>query len=226
MNEEILVVEDDQTVCMVLADRLHREGYRVKFASDGEEGFHKATKTSCHLVILGVMLRHRNGFDVCRDIRMAGGVVPILMLTSPGQTMDRVLGLRIGADDCLTKPFDAMELLARIEALLRRARTSVTRWLHQFGSLKLDLRRTCIEREGKLVRLSAREFQLMRYFVEHPGVILSREVLLKEVWAYNTHVYTRTLDVHVANLRQKIEPDPKYPALILTVPRLGYKFVP
>jgi two-component system alkaline phosphatase synthesis response regulator PhoP len=224
MNERILVVEDDEVIRMALADRLQSEGYRVEFAKDGEEGFTTATQNAFDLVVLDIMLPRKNGFDVCRDIRMAGMVVPILMLTARGQTIDKVLGLKIGADDYLTKPFDAMELLARIEALLRRAKAPAASGVHEFGGLRVDLRGTSVMRDGSIVPLSAREFRLLRYFVEHSGVTLSRDLLLKEVWAYSTEAFTRTVDVHVASLRQKIEENPKRPALIVTVPGLGYKF--
>jgi two-component system alkaline phosphatase synthesis response regulator PhoP len=226
MDEKILVVEDDEVIRMALADRLQSEGYKVDFANDGEDGLRKATQERFDLVLLDIMLPRKNGFDVCRDIRMAGVVVPILMLTARGQTIDKVLGLKIGADDYLTKPFDAMELLARIEALLRRARSASTGGLHEFGVLRVDLRGTSVKRDGKIVPLSAREFQLLRYFVEHRGVTLSRDLLLKEVWSYSTEAFTRTVDVHVASLRQKIEENPKRPALIQTVPGFGYKFAP
>ena len=198
----------------------------MDFALDGEEGFQKAARNSYDLVLLDIMLPRKNGFDVCRDIRMVGVVVPILMLTARGQTIDKVLGLKIGADDYLTKPFDAMELLARIEALLRRASVPAAAGVHRFGPLQVDLRGTSVTRDGKIVPLSAREFQLLRYFVEHPGTTLSRDILLKEVWAYSTEAFTRTVDVHVASLRQKLEEEPKKPSLIVTVPGLGYKFAP
>jgi len=152
--------------------------------------------------------------------------VPIIMLTARGQTVDKVLGLKIGADDYVTKPFDAGELLARIEALLRRANIPATAGVLRFGSVQVDLRGTTVTRNGNVVPLSAREFQLLRYFVEHRGTTLSRDVLLKEVWSYSTEAFTRTVDVHVASLRQKLEDDPKKPTLIVTVPGLGYKFAP
>jgi two-component system alkaline phosphatase synthesis response regulator PhoP len=226
MDETILVVEDDEVIRMALADRLQSEGYTVEFANDGDEGLRKATQGSFDLVVLDIMLPRKNGFDVCRDIRMAGVVVPILMLTARGQTIDKVLALKIGADDYLTKPFDAMELLARIEALLRRAKSPTTGGVHEFGSLQIDFRGTSVKRDRKVVPLSAREFQLLRYFVEHRGVTLSRDLLLKEVWSYSTEAFTRTVDVHVASLRQKIEENPKRPTLIQTVPGFGYKFTP
>lgn len=220
------MVEDEEVIRMTLGDRLKSEGYTVEFAVDGEEGFQKASRNAYDLVLLDIMLPRKNGFDVCRDIRMAGVVVPILMLTARGQLIDKVLGLKIGADDYLTKPFEAMELLARIEALLRRANVPAAAGLHKFGSLQVDLRGTAVSRDGKVVPLAAREFQLLRYFVEHRGTTLSRDVLLKEVWAYSTEAFTRTVDVHVASLRQKLEEDPKKPSLIVTVPGLGYKFAP
>ncbi len=226
MGGKILVVEDEEVIRMTLGDRLKSEGYTVEFAVDGEEGFQKASRNAYDLVLLDIMLPRKNGFDVCRDIRMAGVVVPILMLTARGQTIDKVLGLKIGADDYLTKPFEAMELLARIEALLRRANVPAAAGVHKFGSLQVDLRGTAVSRDGKVVPLSAREFQLLRYLVEHRGTTLSRDVLLKEVWAYSTEAFTRTVDVHVASLRQKLEEDPKKPSLIVTVPGLGYKFAP
>jgi len=226
MGGKILVVEDEEVIRMTLGDRLESEGYTVEFAVDGEEGFQKASRNAYDLVLLDIMLPRKNGFDVCRDIRMAGVVVPILMLTARGQTIDKVLGLKIGADDYLTKPFEAMELLARIEALLRRANVPAAAGVHKFGSLQVDLRGTAVSRDGKVVPLAAREFQLLRYFVEHRGTTLSRDVLLKEVWAYSTEAFTRTVDVHVASLRQKLEEDHKRPSLIVTVPGLGYKFAP
>jgi two-component system alkaline phosphatase synthesis response regulator PhoP len=224
MHEKILVVEDDAVIRMALADRLQSEGYVLEFAFNGEEGLHKATQDYFDLVILDIMLPRKNGFDVCRDMRMVGLVVPILMLTARGQTIDKVLGLKIGADDYLTKPFDSMELLARIEALLRRAKPPTPGGVHEFGALQIDLRGTSVKRKGKIVPLSAREFQLLLYFIEHRGTTLSRDLLLKEVWAYSTEAFTRTVDVHVASLRQKIEENPKQPKLILTVSGLGYKF--
>jgi two-component system, OmpR family, alkaline phosphatase synthesis response regulator PhoP len=225
MGGKILVIEDEEVIRMTLGDRLQSEGYTVDFALDGEHGSQKAIQGGFDLIILDIMMPKKNGFDVCRDIRMAGVVVPILMLTARGQVVDKVLGLKIGADDYVTKPFDAMELMARIEALLRRSSAPVASGVLTFGKLRIDLRGTVVTRGGQVVPLSAREFQLLRYFAEHPGTTLSRDVLLKEVWAYSTEAFTRTVDVHVASLRQKLEVDPKKPSLIITVPGLGYKLV-
>ncbi|HLJ29718.1 MAG TPA: response regulator transcription factor [Candidatus Angelobacter sp.] len=226
MDANILLVEDEAGLRMTLGDRLVTEGYAVDYAANGDEAFEKATRLPFDLILLDVMLPRRSGFDVCRDIRQAGLITPIIMLTARGQTVDKVLGLKIGADDYLTKPFEMMELMARIEALLRRApaRPVAQQGPLQIGALAIDLRGTSVTREGKPVRLSAREYQLLRYFVEHRGTTLSRDLILKDVWGYSADTFTRTVDVHVASLRQKLEKDAKQPELILTVQGLGYKF--
>ena len=224
MNENILLVEDEQELRMTLSDRLQSEGYVVDFSPDGEQGFEKATSLPFDLIILDIMLPRRSGLDVCRDIRLAGLATPILLLTARGQIVDKVAGLKLGADDYVTKPFDTLELIARIEALLRRAPTRTGQGILQFGSIRVDIRGTQVTREGRPVYLSAREFQLLRYFTEHNGITLSRDEILREVWGYEVGTFTRTVDVHVASLRQKLEKAPKKPELILTVPGIGYKF--
>jgi two-component system, OmpR family, alkaline phosphatase synthesis response regulator PhoP len=224
MNENILLVEDEQALRMTLSDRLQSEGYVVDFSPDGEQGFEKATSLPFDLIILDIMLPRRSGLDVCRDIRLAGLATPILLLTARGQIIDKVAGLKLGADDYVTKPFDTLELMARIEALLRRAPTRIGQGILHFGSIRVDIRGTQVTREGKPVYLSAREFELLRYFVEHNGITLSRDEILREVWGYEVGTFTRTVDVHVAGLRQKLEKAPKKPELIITVPGIGYKF--
>jgi two-component system alkaline phosphatase synthesis response regulator PhoP len=224
MNENILLVEDEQALRMTLSDRLQSEGYVVDFSPDGEQGFEKATSLPFDLIILDIMLPRRSGLDVCRDIRLAGLATPILLLTARGQIVDKVAGLKLGADDYVTKPFDTLELMARIEALLRRAPTRTGQGILHFGSIRVDIRGTQVTREGKPVYLSAREFQLLRYFTEHNGITLSRDEILREVWGYEVGTFTRTVDVHVAGLRQKLEKAPKKPEMILTVPGIGYKF--
>ena len=211
---------------MTVGDRLRKEGYAVECAPNGEEGFEKATQLPFDLVILDVMLPKKSGFDVCREIREAGLITPILMLTARGQTSDKVNGLKIGADDYVTKPFNMQELMARVAALLRRApiRPAAQVTAADFGSIHVDLLGTEATRDGKPVNLSAREFQLLRYFIERRGATLSRDELLKQVWGYSADMYTRTVDVHVASLRQKLEDDPKQPQFIVTVQGLGYKF--
>ena len=226
MQYKILLIEDEPGLCLTLSDRLQKEGYSVEVASDGETGFQQAGNESYDLILLDLMLPKKSGYDVCRDLRQAGLIIPILMLTARHQTVDKVLGLKIGADDYLTKPFEMLELLARIEALLRRATRSFTSSpvVYQFGRVRVDFRRTEVLRDGGALSLSAKEFQLLRYFIDHRGETLSREKLLQEVWGYSAVPYTRTVDVHVAWLRQKLEDDPKQPQWILTVHGLGYKF--
>jgi two-component system alkaline phosphatase synthesis response regulator PhoP len=226
MNERILLVEDEPGLRLTLGDRLRGEGYAVEAAANGEEGLSRAAAGPFDLIILDIMLPRKSGLDVCRDLRQQGIRTPILMLTARGQTADKVLGLKLGADDYLTKPFEMPELLARAEALLRRAAQPPYHpgSVHEFGSLRVDLLRTEVLRDGELVPLSAKEFHLLRYFIEHRGETLSREQLLTEVWGYGAMPATRTVDVHVAWLRQKLERDPKQPELILTVHGLGYKF--
>ena len=226
MDENILLVEDEEALRMTLSDRLLSEGYKVDCAGDGEEGLQCALQATHDLIILDIMLPRKNGFDVCRDVRQAGLATPILMLTARGQTVDKVVGLKLGADDYLTKPFEMMELLARVEALLRRGRKRAEgpNAICQVGSLRIDLRGTEVTRNGSVVNLSAREFQLLRYLVEHRGATLSRDEILREVWGYSAETFTRTVDVHIASLRQKLEDNPKQPQMILTVSGLGYKF--
>jgi two-component system alkaline phosphatase synthesis response regulator PhoP len=208
-------------------DRLKSEGYSVESAADGDEGLARASKEAFDLLILDVMLPKRSGFDVCRDLRQQGVSTPVLMLTARTQVADRVVGLKLGADDYLAKPFAMAELLARVEARLRRppAAARPSSEAHQFGDVVVDFRRAEVEREGRRVPLSAKEFQLLRYFIENKGATLSRDELLDRVWGYDAMPTTRTVDVHVAWLRRKLEPNPRHPQYILTLHGLGYKFV-
>ncbi|MGH9469372.1 MAG: response regulator transcription factor [Terriglobia bacterium] len=225
MERKILIVEDEPGLVVTLSDRLASEGFKVEAVSNGQAGLERALAGGFDLVILDLMLPRKSGLDVCRDLRQHGSATPILMLTARGQVTDRVLGLKLGADDYLTKPFDMLELLARIEALLRRpALAGVAGAVFQAGSLRVDFRSTSVWRDGEKIGVSAREFQLLRYFIEHRGETLSRDALLKDVWGYGAAPNTRTVDVHVAWLRQKLEENPKHPQLILTVQGLGYKF--
>jgi len=226
MMPKLLLVEDEAGLRLTLSDRLASEGYAVETASDGQSGFERAARGGYDLVVLDVMLPRMNGFDVCRELRRRGVETPILMLTARGQVVDKVVGLKLGADDYLTKPFDAAELVARLEALLRR-RPSAPRpggEAYRFGDIIVDFRRMEVTRGGRAVDLSARELKLLRHFIEHRGATLSRDELLTEVWGYDEMPLTRTVDVHVAGLRQKIEANPKVPEYILTIHGLGYKF--
>ena len=227
MVSRILLVEDEPGLRLTLEDRLDSEGYRVESVHDGEEGLARAAGGAFDLVILDVMLPKKSGFDVCRDLRQRGVEVPILMLTARGQVADRVVGLKLGADDYLTKPFAMAELLARIEARLRKREEAdiASADSYRFGDVCLDCRRAEVTREGQGVALSAKEFQLLKYFVEHKGATLSRDELLNHVWGYDAMPTTRTVDVHVAWLRRKLEPNPRHPQYIVTLHGLGYKFV-
>ncbi len=225
--KRLLLIEDEPGLVLTLADRLGREGYSVETAQDGPIGLERALQEPFELILLDVMLPRQSGFDVLRDLRQQGVDTPVIMLTARGQVVDKVVGLKLGADDYLTKPFEMMELLARIEARLRRAPppASVVAEAYRFGAIQVDFRKAEVTREGAVINLSAREYQLLRYFIEHRGATISRDELLNQVWGYNAMPNTRTVDVHVAWLRQKIEPNPKHPQYILTAHGLGYRFM-
>ena len=227
LTPRVLLVEDEAGLRLTLTDRLGSEGYAVETAGDGEDGLARATTGGFDLIVLDVMLPRMNGFDVCREVRHRGVTTPILMLTAKGQVVDKVVGLKLGADDYLTKPFETIELMARLEALLRRtpARPQPGGDIYRFGDVAVDFRKMEVSRAGAPVELSAREFKLLRHFIAHRGSTLSRDALLADVWGYDEMPLTRTVDVHVAGLRQKVESNPRLPEFILTVHGLGYKFV-
>ncbi len=226
MKSRILLVEDEPGLLMTLTDRLSSEGFTVETASDGETGFERALNEAFDLIILDVMLPRKNGFDVCRDLRQRNVQTPVIMLTARGQVVDKVVGLKLGADDYLTKPFEVIELLARIEALLRRAPAPpvTSPDAYQFGTVRVDFRCAEVDRDGQAIELSSLEFKLLHYLIEHRGTVISRDTLLDEVWGYDAMPSTRTVDVHIAWLRQKLEPNPRRPQFILTLHGLGYKF--
>lgn len=227
MNSRILLVEDDAGLVFILRRRLTREGYTVEVAGSGDEGFELAVRERFDLLILDVMLPGRSGFDVCKDLRARGVNAPVLMLTARRQIADKVAGLKLGADDYLTKPFGMTELLARTEALLRRSRAPVSEGQHRcvFGDITVDLDQMMVTRRGRHVELSGTEFELLRAFIRHSGALLSRSHLLGEVWGYRLPPETRTVDAHVKSLRQKLEPHPDKPRYFLTVHGFGYRFV-
>lgn len=227
----VLLVEDEPGLVLTLTDRLTSEGYHVEHAADAPSALSRATESAYDVILLDVMLPGGNGFDVCRDMRGRGVTAPIIMLTARGQVADKVVGLKLGADDYVAKPFDMMELVARIEAQIRRAEgrpnapAPAGHAQYAFGNVAVDFRKAEVRRDGVQIELSAREFQLLRYLIEHRGATLSRDELLNEVWGYHAMPSTRTVDVHVAWLRQKIEANPKHPQHLLTIHGLGYKFV-
>jgi two-component system alkaline phosphatase synthesis response regulator PhoP len=223
----ILFVEDEPGLVLTLTDRLVMQGYQVDTASDGEAGLEMARTGGYDLILLDVMLPRLSGFEVCKKLRSLHVDTPVLLLTARGQLEDKVHGLQLGADDYLTKPFEVMELLARIEALLRRSRIAAPPSKPQtvaFGLAEVNLKAGVVLVRGEPVTLSAREFQLLRFLIEHEGEIVSREELLKQVWGLQHMPITRTVDVHITWLRQKLEENPKYPRHLLTMRGLGYRF--
>jgi DNA-binding response OmpR family regulator len=222
---KVLIVEDDAAMATALRDGFAYEGYEVTLARDGESGLKAAYAAAPDLVVLDVMLPRLNGLDVCKRLRSEGSGVPIIMLTARGQEIDKVLGLKLGADDYVTKPFGFMELMARVEALLRRtsgrARPAE---VFGFGDVLVDFKKAELRKRGEPVEVTARELKLLEYFIAHRGEVVPRERLLDQVWEYDSAPLTRTVDMHVAKLRKKIEDDPADPRFIVTVHRMGYKF--
>jgi two-component system alkaline phosphatase synthesis response regulator PhoP len=225
MNSSILLIEDEPGLVLTISDLLSAEGYRVDSASDGDVGLRKATEEKFALIILDVMLPKKSGFDVCRELRHRAIDTPILMLTAKTQVVDRVVGLKLGADDYLTKPFDPAELLARVEALLRRVhkenRAEVRNF--QFGDVAVDFERSEVSKAGRPLALAGKELQLLRYLVNHRDRVVPREEILQQVWEYDSEVSSRTIDVHIAWLRQKLD-NPQNPKYIQTVRGKGYRF--
>ncbi len=228
-DKQILLIEDEPGLVMTLTDRLESEGYGVMQAGDGAKGEQMARDRRVDLIILDVMLPRKGGFDVCRDLRNQGVSTPILMLTARGQINEKVVGLKLGADDYMTKPFDMLELLARIESLLRRpvsyTGTASVLQTYSFGPVTVDFRSMEVTRDGEPMPISGREFQLLKYFIENRGTALSREAILNAVWGYDSMPNSRTIDTHVTWLRQKLEEHPRRPRYLLTVHGVGYKFV-
>ena len=224
--QRILIIEDEQDMILGLRKNLEWEGFEVFAADDGEAGLTSALNESHDLILLDVMLPRLSGLDVCRRLRSRGVNTPVIMLTARGQEIDKVLGLEIGADDYVTKPFSIRELLARVRAILRRAsRQNTESDIYRFGDLELNFSRHQAHKRGQLLELSPREFGILKYFVQHRGETVTRDQLLDEVWGYDNFPLTRTVDNHIARLRQKIEETPTEPQYIITIHRVGYKFL-
>ena len=221
--KRILFVEDQPAFAVGVIDRARAEDYEVEWARNGKSGFELALTGSFDVIILDVMLPGMNGFDICRELRREGVRTPVLMLTARGEVVDRVLGLKLGADDYVQKNCEPVELMARIEALLRRSSPLVSATRVDFGKVRVDFRRHEVTRSGKPVELSPAEFRLLAYLVERRGVVVTREELLQNVWGLDAETMTRTVDVHIAGLRKKIEEDSRYPRYLLTVKGSGYK---
>ncbi len=221
--KRILIVEDESSLALALEEDLRREGYEVRVVADGEVAAHEGAAGSWDLIVLDVMLPHKDGFEVCRELRRAGVPTPILLLTAKAHEAEKVMGLELGADDYVTKPYSARELRARIKALLRRGAPCGAQ-TYAFGDVELDFVRCELRRAGKPVELTPLEYKLLAAFVRHPGRMLSRQQLLDEVWGPDTFVTDRVVDNQVTNLRKKIEPDPEHPRYIINLRGLGYRF--
>jgi two-component system alkaline phosphatase synthesis response regulator PhoP len=222
----ILIIDDEAEMVRGLGDNLRFEGYQTLGATSGADGLRLALSEAPDLILLDVMMPQMSGWDVCRELRRKGIDVPVIMLTARGEEVDRVLGLELGADDYVTKPFSLRELLARVRAVLRRPGPRRKAEALAFGDVRIHLRGRQVFKAGREVRLTRKEFDLLRYLVEHPGEVLTRDRLLDEVWGYERFPTTRTVDAHVLRLRQKFEPDPEHPAYVLTVHGQGYRFAP
>ena len=226
MKSKILIVEDEPAMVAGLRDNFEYEGYEVISAVDGVSGLERALADSPDLVVLDVMMPRMSGLDVCKQLKAKRPAVPIIMLTARGQEIDKVVGLELGADDYVTKPFSIRELMARVKAVLRRASTSApASEVYRFSDVEVNVRSNEVRRNGELVDLSSKEFALLSYFIAHPVETLSRDRLLDAVWGYENYPNTRTVDTHIVHLRQKLEPNPEEPRFILTVHGSGYKFV-
>ncbi len=222
---KVLIVEDDAVMATALSDGFTYEGYAVVLAKDGEAGLKAAHEAAPDVVVLDVMMPKMSGLDVCKRLRSEGSSIPIIMLTARGQEIDKVLGLKLGADDYVTKPFGFMELMARVEALLRRTAGGARHAeVYGFGDVVVDFKKAELKKNGSPVEVTARELKLLEFFIAHRGEVVPRERLLDQVWDYDSAPLTRTVDMHVAKLRKKIEDNPADPRFIVTVHRMGYKF--
>jgi len=222
----ILIIEDDPSISKGLEENLKAEGYKVKCESNGESGYKTALNSNPDLIILDLALPGKDGLDICKDLRKLGNNVLILMLTVRKEEIDKVLGLEMGADDYVTKPFSLRELEARIKALLRR-RQEIEKDIDKFrfGNITLDFKRMEASKGKNQVKLSLKEFEIMKYFIKHEGEVISRNMLLDEIWGYDTFPTTRTVDNFILMIRKKLEDNPSVPNHILTFHSAGYKFV-
>jgi len=223
---KILIVEDEKDMVTGLKFNLEARDYVVIAAYDGEEGYQKALEEKPDLVLLDLMLPKCNGYEVCKNLKQEIPELPIIMLTAKSQEAEIVTGLELGADDYITKPFSVLELLARIKAVLRRAQSGTrVPEVYRSGDLEINFRKYSAWKKGKSLALSPREYEILKYFIERGGEIISREDLLNQVWGYDSYPNTRTVDAHIAKLRQKIENNPENPELIITIHGIGYKFL-
>jgi DNA-binding response OmpR family regulator len=227
MPKKILIIEDDPGILLSLKDEFESEGYTVSTAEDGEKGLEIAKQQKPDLIILDIMLPVLDGYEVCKRLRMEGNTTPIIMLTVKDKEIDKVLGLELGADDYVTKPFSLRELMARVKAVLRRteerAKDLAT---YNFAQVELDFRKYEAKKKGKKLDLTPLEFQMLKLFIQRKGEVISRDDFLDRIWGEdNTYVSFRTVDSHIANIRKKIEDDPSNPKHIISIRGVGYKFI-
>jgi two-component system alkaline phosphatase synthesis response regulator PhoP len=227
MDEKILIIEDEEDLVKGLRLNLKDEGYRIDWAPDGEAGLQKALEESYDLIILDIMMPKMSGLDVCREIRIKGLNVPIIMLTAKGEEIDKVVGLEIGADDYMTKPFSIRELMARIKAHLRREQRGgkTVPDVYSFGDVEIDFTHFKVRRGSKEWDLTSLEVEILKYFILHMSEVISRDDLLDKVWGFDKFPTTRTIDNHILKLRKKIETDPSNPKYILSIYGEGYRFM-
>ena len=224
--DKILIIEDEESILMALEDDLRIEGYEVASAKDGLQGLSMAKEQAYNLLILDIMLPKMDGFEVCKQLRQAGVTTPILILTAKSQEIDKILGLELGADDYVTKPFSPRELLARVKAILRRVKqTQKGIDLYSFGDVEVDFKKCEAKKGGKSIYLTALEFALLHFLINRKDQVVSRDDILDEVWGDEVYVFPRTVDTHIAHLRKKIEDDPTSPNYIIGIRGIGYKFI-
>jgi len=227
MSKKILVIEDEPGILLSLKDEFESQGYTVYSAEDGEKGFKMAKQQKPDLIILDIMLPVLDGYEVCKRLRMEGDTTPIIMLTVKDKEIDRVLGLELGADDYVTKPFSLRELMARVKAVLRRTE-EIAKDLtnYSFGQVELDFKKYEAKKKGKKLELTPLEFQMLKLFIQKKEQVISRDDFLDKIWGEdNTYVSFRTVDSHIANIRKKIEDDPSNPKHIISIRGVGYKFI-
>lgn len=223
----VLIVEDDATLALTLRDGFEGEGYSVLVAGDGPTGLRLASSKHPDVMILDVMLPAASGFDLCNQLRKSGNGVPIIFLSARSGESDKILGLNVGADDYVTKPFSFMELMARVDAVLRRvSRPARQTDRYRFGEVEINFKTREVNKRGAPLELSAREFEILNYFILHCGEVVTRNQLLDAIWGYEDYPFTRTVDVHISKLRRKIEADAGQPRHLITLHRTGYRFLP
>ncbi len=223
--EKILIIEDEESILMALTDDLALEGYEVASARDGLQGLSMAKEKAHDLIVLDIMLPKMDGFEVCKQLRQAGVTTPILMLTAKSQEIDKVLGLELGADDYVTKPFSPRELIARVKAILRRVKTTREEFdIYNFGDVEIDFKKYEVKKKGQPVYLTTLEFSLIGFLIKHKDQVLDRSAILDGVWGQDVFVLPKTVDTHIGHLRKKIEDDPANPRHIIGVRGIGYKF--